>query len=288
MEQSTIEVEDSSSSDDPQVLPSISELSIPQEALLSLPDNQLSVREFRQIAVPIVPKAVKHDDPRRSFRHEPPTSYPQGMRTVPPESWIRVACSAVNAARKEGAQSVADWCTPALRYPLWAPFFWSLCAHANGEQDGWAVSDRWISLYSSKPPSALTVADEAREILASLPWNLPVSAHGSSTEVAVLRQLLSDDLLNDDIINMAMWWLASRTQADGMYRTVLVAPLSFQHNLLAGAEKGEYMAASLRRYRHEVVAGRRQRLYFPLHTGGNHWIAAVIDFSNRTIAYGEL
>jgi hypothetical protein len=265
----------------------ISELSIPIAAKNTLPIPTLSVTEFCRLDIPIVPSTLHHPAVNQCWSREPPNADPCHPRVLPPVEWVREACRSVNEAQKGGMQSIFDWRRPSHRYPLWAPFLWIKWAECNNEQDGWAASDRWVSIHSKRPSTALAQADEVRDMLASLPWGVKITAHGACAEMGVFRRLLSDDWLSDDIINMAMYWLASRTRMDEHYRTVIITPLSVQHNIMAAASSGNYNFALLRRYQHEILVGQRRLVYLPLHVGGNHWIMALLDFEHRTLSYGE-
>ncbi|KAJ7727511.1 hypothetical protein B0H14DRAFT_3169463 [Mycena olivaceomarginata] len=73
------------------------------------------------------------------------------------------------------------------------------------------------------------------------------------------------------------------------FSTMNVAPLAFQHAIIAFSMQewpSRYTRSLLKNYKDLVDIGK-QTLYFPLHVGGNHWIAFFIDFKRKAFGYEE-
>ncbi|KAJ6607189.1 hypothetical protein B0H10DRAFT_2228110 [Mycena sp. CBHHK59/15] len=83
--------------------------------------------------------------------------------------------------------------------------------------------------------------------------------------------------------------LAARVECDPDLADVTVATLAFPHQLL-GASKGKYTkqtASLLYRYECEVKEGKKKKIIFPVNVGNSHWVAGVVDFTKKTIEFGD-
>lgn len=85
--------------------------------------------------------------------------------------------------------------------------------------------------------------------------------------------------------------LAMRVRLDPVLsKTTVVAPLSLQHEIERAFRSEDYSKNAgplLYRYGETVKQGGRERLYFPTHINGNHWVPMGINFKSQTLRYGE-
>lgn len=71
---------------------------------------------------------------------------------------------------------------------------------------------------------------------------------------------------------------------------VRIANLSFADQVGRVGDAGGAIALSKKKafhqYETDAKEGRLEKLYFPLHVNANHWIAGVVDFGRKRIAFG--
>ena len=133
-------------------------------------------------------------------------------------------------------------------------------------------------------------ADRAREMMSCLTWGFDITALGARCPKQNLAILLSDNWIDDDIINMMMFYLAAQVRLDPeLQKTTVVASLTLQLHINRAYETGDYSKGSvplLCRYTELFKEKKRTYLYFPAHIGGNHWVPFFVDFKTETIRHG--
>jgi hypothetical protein len=154
----------------------------------------------------------------------------------------------------------------------------------------WKKAEEWLRRWGESD-DLLDEADRAREMLASLDWGSAVSALGATCPKHNLTHLLSDDWIDDEIINMMMYDLADRVRLDPkLSKTTIVANLPLQNDIHRAFESKGYSKKNvglLYRYTELFKSEKRKCLYFPTHVDGNHWVPMLIDFEARAIRYGR-
>jgi hypothetical protein len=150
--------------------------------------------------------------------------------------------------------------------------------------------DEWLVRWG-KHGEILEVADQVREMMASLDWGSDVTALGASCPKHNLTRLLSDEWMDDEIVDMTMHDLATRVRLDPeLSKTTVVASLSLQSNIEQVFRTGDYSKTSvplLYRYTEMLKGQKWKMLYLPTHVNKNHWVPMRLDFENRTLEYGE-
>lgn len=155
----------------------------------------------------------------------------------------------------------------------------------------WQAAERWLSL-QTRGQGFTEASDKAREALGSLARGSELRALSSySSSVDTLATLLSNECLDDELINMLMAHLDSRVRIDPELRKeVIVAPLAFQHALELAYRNNAYgdkAGPLLKRYKQLIVNNGRKKIVTTTHENKNHWIGFKIDFQARLIQYGE-
>jgi len=154
----------------------------------------------------------------------------------------------------------------------------------------WKRAEEWLLRWGENG-DLLEEADGVREMLASLDWGSVVSALGAMCPKHSLTRLLSDDWIDDEIVNMTMHDLAARVRLDPkLSKTTIVANLALQNNIRKAFESKDYSKKSaglLYRYTELFKSGKWKCLYFPTHVDENHWVPMLIDFEEKTICYGK-
>ncbi|PSS18268.1 hypothetical protein PHLCEN_2v3206 [Hermanssonia centrifuga] len=162
-------------------------------------------------------------------------------------------------------------------------------SHAVAKKSQWGAADEWLSTHRKN--GASRAGDEARALMQTLAWGAKVHALGTQTPILTLSILLSDALLDDEIINMACAHLANRARLDRELATsIVIAPLCLQSRIdLAYPKKmyGENAGPVLRRYKAYITEAERTRLFFPALINGNHWILFEINFLTKELRYAD-
>jgi hypothetical protein len=137
------------------------------------------------------------------------------------------------------------------------------------------------------PSDGLIILDDVWDTLESLPWGMQVTAHLSSTSMATFRLLLSNKWLDNNVIDMALWWMSIQVSLDPTLCDVIVAPLLFFQNMLGSYKTGNYDFAGHRRYQQAIMSGDQKQIVTILHLP-SHWVWSVMHFEQMTFQFGEL
>ncbi|TFY61180.1 hypothetical protein EVJ58_g4673 [Rhodofomes roseus] len=269
-------------------------LSVPTHLLYLLPDLHYSVMELLQKPLPKQPSTLIGQDAAASFSILPPTEDLPAIATrpLPPSKHLGNLHSAFGQAWFDGARSVVDWRYKDSRLPLYTLTYWMEMEIAADKQAQWRRSEEWLGRWGERVNIKAT--DEARDALQTLGWNSDYRALDAASSVAVLALLVSDEWLNDDIIDMFMSYFGRQARLDSsLRRSVVVAPLAFSHAIASaaaentnGSRYGELARPLLKHYKALLSEHGRSDLYFPVNVDQQHWVALHVDFNKKTISYG--
>jgi hypothetical protein len=266
-------------------------LEIPTHMLSMLPDKTLSVVDLLKYTLPVKSTTLVSSQVSDAFTPLEPNEDPKilATRPIPPDDYLAKLESVFGQAWFDGAQSITDTRYKDSRLPLWTLTFWKEISMVIRKKMLWKRSEAWIAALEGRE-GMLGVVDEAREMLSCLEWGIDLRALGASTPAETLTQLLSDQWFNDELINMLMRTLSERARLDPHHsKSVVIAPLAFAASLIRAHTSKDYDKKSERllwRYKEMFKSGGRQFLYFPVHTGGNHWVAFRSDFKEKSLCYG--
>ncbi|KAG8717565.1 hypothetical protein FRC09_014080 [Ceratobasidium sp. 395] len=299
-------------------------LSVPPEALALLPSRTLSVSEFlnhtdytpvaRQSAIPQpVNFSFAPCDPNvhaivRALRSRP---------NFPPLSVVKSLEAGLEAAWREGYQSIQDTFFQDYALPFWSLGFWTMLHSADKLRTEWMAVEEYIrsSKHRDEDISLLleSCGDRIRGHLRKLSWNEPILGFpalgwrpnfGSPTAKNYLTegsadvctplfiQFFSNRFLNDEAINMMLHYIDLLVQrSEGLANKVVVANLAFTDRLLkefSGKVSSSVSPSFLmRRYGELLTTLGREQLYFVVNPGKDHWAVFRVDVARRTIAYGD-
>ncbi|KAI0629632.1 hypothetical protein C8Q77DRAFT_1065756 [Trametes polyzona] len=263
-------------------------LTIPSWYTTLLPDSKLSVLEFLALPLPTQPSVLVNYDAQRVFSFDSPTDSLTMLvnRPIPSPEFIQDMHKAFGQAWFSGAQSIIDPRYKQSRVPFYALTYWKEMSFALAKRAAWKLAEGWLARWE-RLPGFLEEADHARVLLGALPWSSRVEALGSDTGAENLALLLSDQWLDDELINMLLQELYGRARLDPkLSRYVVVLPLALQQVVHNAAAKKDYTHALLQRCKRYVDTGRRH-LYFPVNIGNAHWVPCMIDFEDEAIRYGD-
>ena len=183
---------------------------------------------------------------------------------------------------------ITDWRYKDSRFPLSALTYWREVERASKIQAVWRSAELWLETWGR---DNMSEADEARDSFALLPWDEEYGTLNMvGTRMEVLATMLSDEWWTDEHIDMCMTYLAQKAHADpSLRKSTVVARLRFMQEIEATARRNEYgkdASPFLQSYKALFLEHARERLLFPVHTNGNHWIVMEINFYKRTIRHG--
>ncbi|KAL7281612.1 hypothetical protein ACG7TL_004929 [Trametes sanguinea] len=263
-------------------------LAILTEHLKLLPDQTLSVLALLRKTLPPELAHLVTQEAQCSFDFEAPTDTLEALesRPLPPDDLVRKLQQAFGQAWFNGAQSLVDRRFKQSKLLLFVLTYWTEMGLVVSKKAIWKRAVDWLTRWE-QDTNFLKEADRARSLMDLLPWSARIKALGSDTGAENLALLLSEQWLDDELINMLVQELFQRTHLDPkLSRTVALLPLAFQQVLHKAAAKQTYSHPLLERCKH-YISGGRQRFYFPVNVGGVHWVSCMIDFEENVICYGD-
>lgn len=264
-------------------------LAVPEEYRSHYPNRAMTIPELLNAELPVQIPVLVTAPAWECFRIEEPNEDLTVLKTrpIPPQQWLHDAVAAFGQAWFDGARSIVDWRFKQSRLPFWVLTYWQALQEPIRDQAQWNVAQEWLDLHS-RGKAHVDAAGRVLSSMHALSWGAEITALNSNTPVRTLLRLLSDEWLDDEIINMSMRLLSTRCRSDEQKRTsIIIAPLSFWSLIQSSDGRGSFGNALLRRYKHLIQEGGRTRLYFPSHINNNHWVPFEIDFTRRTVAYGK-
>ncbi len=264
-------------------------LAIPASHASLLPDPKSSVLDLLAFTLPSGPSVVVTlQQADRAFSFDEPTDDLKVLarRPVPSMKFLAKLQKAFGQAWFSGARSIVDGSRKHSRVPLQALTYWTEVQILLLKKAKWQSAEMWLTRWE-REPDFLEEADHTRILLGSLPWSARVQALGSDTSADNLARLLSDDWLDDELVNMLTQGIYARARLDpALAFDVVVLPLALQQVLRNAATQNNYDHTLLRRGNGHITRGR-SRLYFPVNLKGVHWVPCMIDMKERAIRYGQ-
>ncbi|KAF9035683.1 hypothetical protein BDZ89DRAFT_946813 [Hymenopellis radicata] len=134
--------------------------------------------------------------------------------------------------------------------------------------------------------------DRVYDTLHSLPWAGTIHGFSVDLQMVYLSSYLSTRWLTDEHEGQMLGLLEHDIIMSGQRRSVIIENTLFTEKLKASyAARDEYHTSSAYKWpkgRGEDMAGTgRNKLGTIAHTGGNHWIALVIDFGASIVYFGD-
>jgi len=268
-------------------------IQIPSAYISNIPNKQLSIIDLLKYPLLSQASVLILQKGSSSYSNEMPNENLECLltRPIPPKAWLQALEAALGQAWFDGKRSIIDPRFKQSRLPLWVLSYWKEMSEVLEQRARWKKAEEWLRRWGESG-DLLEEADRVREMLASLDWGSAVSALGATCPKHNLTHLLSDDWIDDEIMNMTMHDLAARVHLDpDLSKTTIVANLALQNDIHKAFESKDYSKKNvglLYRYTELFKSGKRKHLYFPTHVDGNHWVPMLIDFEVKTIRYGNL
>ncbi|KAH7918522.1 hypothetical protein BV22DRAFT_1051683 [Leucogyrophana mollusca] len=268
-------------------------IAIPPSYSSYLPDVNLSILDLLRAPSPTQPSVLVQERADKCFSKLEPNEDATCLETrkIPPAEWIQKIEKALGQAWFDGARSLVDWrYGKDLRLPLWAITYWKEMSIVLKKRRIWQGANQWLTQTSqSHKTPCLVESDNALEKMGDLGWGATLRRVVRGLGVETLAPLLSEQWLDDDIINLAMHHLRERVHLfPDISKSTIIAPLQFSTNLVS-ADSHPYAQAvalpHLRHYTSVLKSGQHTILYFPGHINNNHWVAFCVDFNRRSLRY---
>jgi hypothetical protein len=274
------------------------------------PHPDLPVLEFLQFHIPIVQTSFRPTFKRTLreifFDKQPPniTEIQSIMQAPsPPLVVVKGLQQDLPEAISSGFHSIRGIQThPASTadrtYPLWIVAYWDRAFDVREVRDTWlAAEDRLrdrMRRYKAKGKSdSIRIVEQIFDALSVLQWGHKLSGFSpSATEpVVCLTVYTSQDWLKGEHANQMLDILATDLRR-ARKSSVQIGDTWFYEKITRGFKNPTSYATadSFRFYRdigHDLATGTYNQFGFLANVNGNHWIAAVLDFPQRRIWYGD-
>ncbi|KAJ7122138.1 hypothetical protein C8R44DRAFT_622057 [Mycena epipterygia] len=260
-----------------------------------IPAGNVPITKFADLVLPHNSSELVYGESPMWFSNDEPITDISLLknRSLPPAAVLSLLDRKFGQAWLNGAKSIADprFNDGADRFPLWTLTFWREMSDVVGHQMNWKRSIKWLEneRQKSKEDDTRNAVNDVRAQLDTMGWKMPLTYDRGGASTVNLQQFLGTVWLNDTNIDMMFEDLATRVVADPQLADkVIVAPLAFSKNVTT--TKGDYTkqnAPLLYRYEREVKEKKKEKIIFPVNVGSSHWVAAVIDFKKKTIAFGD-
>ena len=271
-------------------------LEIPELVHLKhIPAPNLPVTQFLTYELPPQSAEIITTKAQSWFHRDLPTNNIHELlkRPIPPTAFLRDLETEFGQAWFNGAKSIVDhrFNNSTERFPLWVLTFWRKLSEMVTTQSNWRKGCQWLDNEENRTRDVPTIdaIRAARQILASLGWNVDLTYLRRTVTSAHLATLLGTMWLNDDHIDMMMEELSKEVASDPvLVKKTIIAKLLFAQQVLHA--KGKYTrknALLLCRYEKHIKDNNTEELYFPINVNANHWIAGCIHFKRRTISFGS-
>ncbi|KAI0671454.1 hypothetical protein C8Q78DRAFT_1153176 [Trametes maxima] len=247
-----------------------------------------SMQAFSQISLPLF-----YEKADTAFSVELATddisSHHFTKRPIPPVTYLNSLKDIFGQAWFDGAQSIIDFRYKQSRLPLYVLSYWDEMARVLKQKKAWQRAETWVAEWASRQ-DLFMLASEVRGVMDLLPWGEDVQVLGAATQPVTLANLLSDEWLDDELIDMLFTHLSERvaqdTTSDG---GTIVGTLAFLHCISAvyGRKEPSGSTAVLVQLKTCILHEGAKRLYFPANLDNRHWVAFCIDFEKKRISFGD-
>ena len=194
-----------------------------------------------------------------------------------------------NDAWLSGAQSIRLPGDPLTRYPLWVEHLLGNLEVSARKERAWMKASDWLFAVASCAANSDTtdmVAD-CFESFNEVPWDSIVPELGQAVLLTTkdLAAFLSDDWLNDEMMNAGIDFITHRLGHESRTRVVNVL---FLEGLRAVRSRHGTYTTRQRHLLDQLIADDSvDTLYLPVHVNRNHWTLLRLDLISRQYAYGD-
>ena len=194
-----------------------------------------------------------------------------------------------NTAWLSGARSILLPGDPISRYPLWIEHVLSDLEISTRKERAWVKASDWLYSTAANSIDSDTTAmvGDCFERFNEIPWDsiVPGFSEAVSLSTKDLAAFLSDDWLNDEMLNAGIDFITRHLENQSRARAVNVLFVDALHS--ARSRHKTYTRRNPQTLDQLIIDGSVDTLYLPLHVNGNHWTLLLLDLVNRQYAYGD-
>lgn len=266
-------------------------------AKAAFPDAGISIEKFLKLRLLKPSFSVVHVQADRCFTRFAANEDPGCLLIwpIPSRAFIDNLKKSYGQAVLNGSKSVEDPRYPGSRLPLWCIQFWTEILLVIDAQMKWRQSLTWIdNCLKAACSDAWSTHQLARTHLLSLRWNeiTNIPGAGSQTTTLVFARLLSDEWINDTLIDMMFSQLSERVEEYSILDSfVIIETLRFMQDINKASSESDHtkpLTSFLKHLENRIRKGKFETLIFPVHLGQeNHWLAFKIDFEHGELSYGD-
>lgn len=270
-------------------------LIIPSSHRQHIPAIDLPINSFLKLQLPQPSSQIILIKPKFWFSNNRPTTNVECLMTrpIPSEDFLKKLEEQLGQSWFDGMESITDprYNDGKDRFPFWIISFWKELSNVTKKQLGWKKSKAWLDEQAKDTDPVLGESlAAAADLFNTLGWDTELPYLRGIPTTFTLSLILTWEWLTDDHIDIMMEDLAYRVSLDPeLAEKVIVAPLAFSE-AIKKSPKGGYTKEKtplLYLYEKKIREGKIEKLYYPMHIHGNHWIAGVIDFKRKVFGFGE-
>lgn len=268
--------------------------SIPSQLRPSLPPSHLPIYSLLHFSLP--PSSDDYTDEALQFSNRATGGVEKAAllgTLAPPSGLIQAAASALPQRWLDGMEGVL-W--KGRGWPLWVVPYWALLSQVHDTRSAWQYANSWISRQAKQGDEYRKAASGVQAVLKTLGWGGSLKGfHPNTTSITVLAGFLSEHRLSDLQVSLHTQLTERRLRQSAlMMRSTALGPQFFNQLHSAHASKATRPYTSIdpdrfppRRVGTAIEDGTFTELGLTIFVGGNHWITAVIDFTNRSISIAD-
>jgi len=273
-------------------------LQIPNPFLqeLQLPGDDITVEQFIRQRLPHISLEFIVTNVGLWFSSDIPDATLPALlaRSIPSETFLKSMEHAFSQAWFNGARSISDprFNEGSDRLPLWVLTYWRKAITLKNMQNRWIKSNQWLNHEEarSKDPEVKKMVLKVRQMFAQLEWNGRMKYYNNMTYTLELSRFLGTMWLSDDHIYMMMEEFT--LELAKLSGNIQIAHLSFASQIskvdatIQASAQVHYARSFLGRLEDTIKSNSVEKLFFPVHINGNHWIAGMIDFKEKQLHFG--
>ncbi|KAF8193422.1 hypothetical protein BJ912DRAFT_241100 [Pholiota molesta] len=268
------------------------------------PSPHLSILGLLQYQLPLIAKTLPPDTTCTSFFHNdlPTMETAASISQIlsPPINFVQLLQRELPKAIKRGCRSLQcphSMSTLGNTYPLWVIEYWLRIDDVRCFRDAWCIAEgnlqekarRWNGKGKLE---ARNLVYRILDGLSTMEWSNRLAGFSSNAteSLAILTAYTSNAWFRDEHANQ-MLELLQKQLARAHISSVEIASTWLYETISKGFEKDEYLTAknyqSCRHLAYRLKSGTIDCLGLLINHDRNHWVAAVIDFREHRILYGD-
>lgn len=266
-----------------------------------LPFPKLSIAQLLAFSLPSQGVAMVITSATFEFSHQSPVEDLDSCSTrpIPAQKYLEKLEAEFGQAWFDGKRSITDNRYKASRLPIQALSLWKELAIIVRKRNTWRAAEEFLTSRERKPLYSEAVS-EALQLFHDLQWGGTVQVLNARAPVENLAELLSEEWLGSEVVDMLCTHLQSRVRHDrDLFRKVVIAPSTIAQaicDIYPASELENASSAvngSLRSYESYFRVSNdgsamdgRTHLYLVVNVQNSHWVAVMVNFTDKTISYG--